>query len=52
MGLLYERAAVEFWEGVVGGVRVDEAAGDSFSAKDGRDRIESTDGWPDGRREF
>jgi PadR family transcriptional regulator AphA len=51
MGLLYERAAVEFWEGVVGGARVDEAARDMFRVKDGRDRIESTEGTPDGRRE-
>jgi PadR family transcriptional regulator AphA len=51
MGLLYERAAVEFWEGVAGGVRIDDATRDMLRAKDGGDRIESTEGWPDGRRE-
>jgi len=47
MGLLYERAAVEFWEGVAGGVLVDNAATDRLSA--GRDRIVSTEGWRDPR---
>ena len=51
MGLLYERAAVEFWEGVAAGVRVDDPARHTLSADDGRDRIESTEGRPDARRE-
>jgi DNA-binding PadR family transcriptional regulator len=51
MGLLYERAAVEFWEGVAHGVRVDEAARDVLRAKDGVDPIDPGEGLPDGRRE-
>lgn len=39
MGLLYERAAVEFWEGVAAGARVDEAAGDSSRAEDDGARL-------------
>ena len=34
MGLLYERAAVEFWEGVAAGARVDDAAADGSRAED------------------
>jgi PadR family transcriptional regulator AphA len=51
MGLLYERAAVEFWEGVAAGVRVNEAGRDTLRAEDDRDRAESTEGWSDARRE-
>jgi hypothetical protein len=34
MGLLYEEAAVEFWEGVAAGARVDDAAADRSRAED------------------
>ena len=34
MGVLYERAAVEFWEGVAAGARVDDAAADRSRAED------------------
>lgn len=44
MGLLYERAAVDFWEGVAAGTRVDDSARDALRAEDGRDRIESIEG--------
>jgi hypothetical protein len=39
MGLLYERAAVEFWEGVAAGGRVDDAAGDRSRAEDDGARL-------------
>ena len=51
MGLLYERAAVEFWEGVAGGIRVDAAARDILRAKVGPEPIESTEGGQNVRRE-
>jgi hypothetical protein len=34
MGLLHERAAVEFWQGVAAGARVDNAAATRSRAKD------------------
>ena len=34
MGLLYERAAIEFWEGVVAGVAAEETAADRARAED------------------
>ena len=51
MGLLYEQAAVEFWEGVAAGVWVDEPTTDRLRSEDGGDRIVSTEGWRDGRGE-
>jgi DNA-binding PadR family transcriptional regulator len=42
MGLLYERAAVEFWEGVAAGARVDDAVGDRSGAEDDGARLAST----------
>jgi DNA-binding PadR family transcriptional regulator len=36
MGLLYERAAVEFWEGVAAGVRVNDPGRDALGMEDGR----------------
>ena len=39
MGLLYERAAVEFWEGVAAGARVDDAAADRSRAEDDGARL-------------
>lgn len=41
MGLLYERAAVEFWEGVAAGARVDDAAADISRAEDDGARLAS-----------
>ncbi len=41
MGLLYERAAVEFWEGVAAGARVDDAAEDRSRAEDDGARLTS-----------
>jgi PadR family transcriptional regulator AphA len=41
MGLLYERAAVEFWEGVATGARVEEAAADRSRAEDDGARLAS-----------
>jgi DNA-binding PadR family transcriptional regulator len=43
MGLLYERAAVEFWEGVAAGVAAEEAAADRARAEDDGAVIASTD---------
>jgi DNA-binding PadR family transcriptional regulator len=51
MGLLYERAAVEFWEGVTAGVRANDPPRHTLRAENGRARIESTEGRPDARRE-
>jgi hypothetical protein len=34
MGLLYERAAVEFWDGVAAGTRIEAAAEDRSRAQD------------------
>jgi len=50
MGLLYERAAVEFWEGVAAGGRVEDAAADrSWSEDDGaRLRLNGTGRKADG----
>ena len=41
MGLLYERAAVEFWAGVAAGARVDSAAADRFRAENDGARLAS-----------
>lgn len=41
MGLLYERAAVEFWEDVADGVGADEAASGRSRAQGGGDRVVS-----------
>ena len=43
MGLLYERAAVEFWEGVAAGARVDNAATDRLRAEDDGARLASNE---------
>ncbi len=43
MGLLYERAAIEFWEGVAAGVTAEEAAADRARAEDDGAVIASTD---------
>jgi hypothetical protein len=52
MGLLYERAAVEFWEGVAAGARVDGAAADISRAEDDGARPASNEAWRvvDGQR--
>ena len=47
MGLLYERAAVEFWEGVAAGARVDDAAADKPRAEDDGARHASNRAWRD-----
>jgi DNA-binding PadR family transcriptional regulator len=39
MGLLYERAAVEFWEGVAAGVQVNDATADRLRAEDDGARL-------------
>lgn len=39
MGLLYERAAIEFWEGVVASVRVDDAVAARSQAEDDGDHL-------------
>jgi hypothetical protein len=49
MGLLYERAAVEFWEGVAAGARVDGAAPDRSRAEGDSGRLASNEAWPDVR---
>jgi hypothetical protein len=41
MGLLYERAAVEFWEGVAAGARVENATADRSWAEDVGARLTS-----------
>jgi PadR family transcriptional regulator AphA len=41
MGLLYEQAAVEFWEGIAAGARVDDAAADRARAEDDGARLTS-----------
>jgi len=43
MGLLYERAAVGFWEGVAAGARVDDAVADRSRALDGGARLASNE---------
>ena len=43
MGLLYERAAVEFWEGVAAGAGVDDAAADRSRAEDDGARLASNE---------
>ncbi len=45
MGLLYERAAVEFWEGVAAGVQVDDATADRLRADDDGTRLPSKMAW-------
>ena len=45
MGLLYERAAVEFWEGVAAGVRVDDATADRSRAEDDGAHLASNQSW-------
>ena len=47
MGLLYERAAVEFWGGVAAGARVDDAAADRPRAEDVGARLASNRAWRD-----
>ncbi len=47
MGLLYERAAVEFWKGVAAGARVDDVAGDSSRAEDSVARLAVDGDWRD-----
>jgi len=42
MGILYERAAVAFWEGIIAGARVDDAAADRSWAEDDGARLTST----------
>lgn len=48
MGVLYERAAVDFWEGVAAGAAVDEAAATRAPAEDDGTAIASTDPSQDG----
>jgi PadR family transcriptional regulator, regulatory protein AphA len=43
MGLLYERAAVQFWEGLAGGTPVDGAAADGLRAASDGSRLASTE---------
>jgi DNA-binding PadR family transcriptional regulator len=43
MGLLYERAAVEFWEGVAAGAQVDDALADRSRAEDDGARLASNE---------
>jgi PadR family transcriptional regulator, regulatory protein AphA len=43
MGLLYERAAVEFWQGVAAGARVDDAAADTLRAETDGARADASD---------
>ena len=45
MGLLYERAAVEFWQGVAAGASVDDDAADRSRAEDDGARLASTRAW-------
>jgi hypothetical protein len=47
MGRLYERAAVEFWEGAAAGAGVDDAAADRSRAEDDGARLASHEGWRD-----
>jgi DNA-binding PadR family transcriptional regulator len=47
MGLLYERAAVEFWEGAAAGARGDDAAADRLRAEDDGARLASNEAWRD-----
>ena len=47
MGLLYERAAVEFWEGVAAGARVEDAAADRRRAVDDGARLVPGRAWRD-----
>ncbi len=48
MGLLYERAAVEFWEGAAAaGARGDAAAADRLRAEDDGARLASNEAWRD-----
>jgi hypothetical protein len=47
MGLLYERAAVEFWEGAAACARVENAAADRSRAEDdGASRLTSNAAGP------
>ena len=43
MGLLYERAAVEFWEGVAAPARMDAVTGDRLRAQDDGARIDANE---------
>ena len=45
MGVLYERAAVEFWEGVASRGRVDGATVDRLRAEDDGARLGSNENW-------
>jgi PadR family transcriptional regulator AphA len=47
MGLLYERAAVEFWEGIAAGARVDDAAADRSRGEDDGARLAPNETWPE-----
>ena len=47
MGLLYERAAVEFWTGVAAGSAGSEAAADRARAEDDGARLASNEAWRD-----
>jgi PadR family transcriptional regulator AphA len=47
MGLLYERAAVEFWEGLAAGAVVDDAAADGFGVEDNEAGLTSNEAWRD-----
>ncbi|MEX1171537.1 MAG: PadR family transcriptional regulator [Chloroflexota bacterium] len=51
MGLLYERAAVEFWAGVAGPVGIADAASTPVRAEDDGARIATNEAWPDVGRE-
>ena len=47
MGLLYERAAVEFWEGAAADARVEDAAADGSRAEDDGVSLASNEAWRD-----
>jgi hypothetical protein len=47
MGLLYEQAAVEFWEGVTAGARIDDASADRSRPVDDGARLASKEAWLD-----
>jgi PadR family transcriptional regulator, regulatory protein AphA len=49
MGLLYERAAVQFWDGVAGGTPVDGAALDGSHTESDGSRLASNESWRDVR---
>ena len=47
MGMLYERAAVEFWEGVAAGARIEDSAAVGIRAADDRAGSDSDEAWRD-----